>query len=300
MYLRLFVILLILSACIPNVCANTVVSNSASSAAGSVAYSITYSDTAGYLTHKPTESISANDNVIVVGITGCSIQAADRINGQLNANDAIGDRAFVTADIKGPGASVTNYDLFGYVVPNLAWAGQYADSIIGTSITLDAYGYNDKNPYTVGQNSKIYYANAESKLSTVDANSPVYTVNNWYQDSMAGVYPYNPGTFPKKWAMSDLYQGTAAVSGTDVNDRIDIKTSSTYSDQSGSPYPIYSWGGDWITPVNSIRINSQGMGYADLGMSYSNVDAVTPIRGIYSYGYVNLDKGINTHKTIYY
>ena len=96
-------------------------------------------------------------------------------------------------------------------------------------------------------------------------------------------------------------RATAAVDGTDVNDRIDITTSSSYSDQSGSLYPIWTWGGDWITPVNSIRINSQSMGYSDLGISYSNVDGVTPSRGIYSYGYVNLDKGINTHmKTIYY
>ncbi len=104
-----------------------------SSAAGSVSYSISYSDTAGSLTHAPTASINANDNFISVGITGCSIQGADQINGQLTANAAGGDKAYVTADIKGPGASVTNYDLFGYVVPNLAWAGQYADSITGTS-----------------------------------------------------------------------------------------------------------------------------------------------------------------------
>jgi hypothetical protein len=263
-------------------------------------YSISYSDTAGSLTHLPTADITSNNNLINVGITGCSIQGADRINGQLNANAAGGDRAYVTADIKGPGASVTTYDLFGYVVPNLAWAGQYADSIKGTSITLDAYGNNDKNPYINGQNSKIYYAWAESKLVTKDALSPVYTVNNWYQDSMAGGSSYSPGIYPKKWAMSNVYMGTAAVDGTDVNDRIDITTAGYYSDQIGSPYPIQTYGGDWVTPVNSIRINSQSMGYDDSIISYSNVDGVTPSRGIYSYGYVNLDKGINTHDTIYY
>ena len=300
MYMKLFAILFILSTYIPDVVGNTVVSNSVSNAAGSVAYSISYSDTAGSLTNAPTASINANNNFISVGITGCSIQGADQINGQLNANAAGGDKAYVTADIKGPGASVTNYDLFGYVVPNLAWAGQYADSILGTSMTLDAYANNDKNPYTIGQNSKIYYAVAESKLITRDANSPIYTVNNWYQDSMAGGSSYISGTYPNKWAMSNVYQGTAAVEGTDVNDRIDITTSSSYSDQRGSPYPIWTWGGNWVTPVNSIRINSQSMGYADSGMSYSNVNGLTPSRGIYSYGYVNLNKGINTHNTIYY
>ena len=299
MYLRLFAIIFILSTCVPDVCGKNVVSNSVFSAAGSVIYSISYSDTAGSLMNTATESITANDNLISVGITGCSIQGADWIHGQLNANAAGGDRASVTADINGPGASVTNYDLFGYVVPNLAWAGQYVDSTIGTSITLDAYANNDKIPYTSGQNSKIYYADAETKLSTKEANSPVYTVNNWYQDSMAGGSSYIPGTYPKKWAMSNVYQGTAAVSGTDVNDRIDIATSSSYSDQ-GSSYPIWTWAGDWVTPANSIRINSQSMGYSDLGISYSNVDGATPSRGIFSYGYVNLDKGINTHNTIYY
>ena len=300
MYIRLFAILFILSACIPDVVGNTVISNSVSSAVGSVSYSVSYSDTAGSLTHAPTASINANDNFINVGITGCSIQDADQINGQLTANAAGGDKAYVTADIKGPGASVTNYDLFGYVVPNLAWAGQYADTITGTSMTLDAHANNDMNPYNNGQNSKTYYANAESKLVTTGANSPVYTISNWYQDSMAGRSSYISGTYPSKWAMSNVYQGTAAVSGTDVNNRIDITTSSTYSDQSGSPYPIWTWAGDWVTPVNSLRINSQSMGYSDLGLSYSNVDGLTPSQGLYSYGYVNLNKGINTHQTIYY
>jgi hypothetical protein len=268
-----------------------VVSNSVTTGAGTVSYSIYYS--AGTLTHAPTEMTEeADNNAIIVAIKGCSISADNYINGRLDAHAAGGDWAYVYANAQGPGASFANYNLYGYVTPNLAWAGQYADSIKGSDITLGAHAQND---ITVSD-----YAVAESKLTTHNAISPDYTVNNWWQDSMAGG-SYNPVAYPQgKWAMSDIYDGIATVDSSNVKDYVSLVTSRTYF-APGSPYPISTRGNDWVYPINSIRVNGQSMGYADSKVSYSNVDGLTTNKGgIFDYWYVNLNKGINTGGTIFW
>jgi hypothetical protein len=284
MYLRLFAILLAMAASIPGVCGNVIVANSAYvGGVGSISYSISHDG--GNVWQMPSENIEQGNNYIFAAIQGCSIQDANSISAYMDAKDCNGDTASVTADIEGPGASVTNYQLFGWVSPNLAWTGQYADYIKGSDITLDAFGEN----YPWGSNMGF----AESKLETNYAYSPVYTVFNWWQDSMAGGYD------AWNFAMSDIYSGTAVVDSTNGNDRIDVRTESNYQSP-GSSYPIYSWADNYVSQDNFISTNGISTAYSDSAISFSDVDSVTANSGIYSYYYVDLNRGINTGDVIYW
>jgi hypothetical protein len=299
LYLKLFAIFLAITASITSGCCNVDISNSISTNAGSVSYSISYGN--GLLTQKSTEKIVSNNDVLSVAVGGCSVQNADWIYGRLDTLAAGGDYAYVIADIKGPEASVTNYNLYGYVTHNFAWAGQYADSIKGCDLDLYAHSQNTLS---------IDYSVAESKLITNAIDIPLYlpdySVYNWYQDSMAGG-SYNPAAYPQgKWAMSDIYYGTP-IQSSDPNSRIDITTANAYY-VPGSPDPRWTWSslssipygsGHYLGTSPKIR---NSMGYADAKISYSNVEITSDLgdQGVFDYYYINLNKGINTKDTIYW
>jgi hypothetical protein len=213
-YLRIYAVLIILSLCIPGAFGTNAISNGVTTAAGSISYSIEYSGT-GNLQNAPVEKIVANDNSISASVTGCSIDGASQIKSALKAATPgvafVGNvNADVSAKIDGPGASVTNYNLYGYVTPGLAWAGQYVDYARGTNINLQA----------IGDPAVVFYNWAGSLLLTHPTTSPVYTVSNWYQDAMAG----GAVTGGNAWAMADIYSGTATVHSSDPNDWVDVFT----------------------------------------------------------------------------
>jgi hypothetical protein len=244
--------------------------------------------------------MAANDNVISVGIEGCSIQNANWIKGSLIANSAEGDYAEVLADIKGPGASVTNYNLYGYVTPNLAWAGQYSDSIKGTSLDIFSRSRNHAicpNGIGVADLDWSDSAAAKSRIFTSNAASPIYTVNGLWQDAMAGG-SQNPAAYPRgEWAMSDLYNGAVTVDSTYLGDWAKIRTQSSYNDNSIGAWAEFFTNSDY---KGFIEINGPSIAYADSRMSYSNVDAAyIDFRG-FAYYYRDLDKGIDRGDTIYY
>jgi hypothetical protein len=219
--MTIYPMLIILSLCIPGAIGTTVISNGVTTAAGSISYSIEYSGT-GIIQNAPVDKIVANDNSISASVTGCSIDGASQIKGALKAATPgvafVGnDNANVSAIIDGPGASVTNYNLYGYVTPDLAWAGQYVGYARGTNINLQAIG-----------DPAVGFCNwAGSLLLTHPATSPVYTVSNWYQDAMAGGAVTGGAPFVtggNAWAMADIYSGMATVQSSDPNDWVDVYT----------------------------------------------------------------------------
>jgi hypothetical protein len=283
LYQRLLAIFIALSASISGVSGDIVVSDSVSTAAGSISYSISKSDGIGLITQMPTVNVAANDASISAAIEGCSIQGAMSINGELNAKSASGKTADVIANIKGPAASVTNYNIYGYVTSDLAWAGQYIESARGTDIDLQAIGDPAYPP--------TYSYWAISLLKTHPSTLPVYTVNNWYQDAMGG----------SGWAMTNIYSGAAAVNSQDPNDWVDVYT--------GSKKTTSYWMGSsereiganiFATKDNFIKINDLSMGYADYNLGYSNVDSAIKTQNVYDYWYVNENSGINKKDTIYW
>ena len=272
MLLKIFAIFIALVASIACCSGTVVVSDSVTTAAGKVSYSMDYSTGIGFLTHAPVETIVANNNYISVAVEGASIAGALSINGALDAQAANGAKASAEAIIKGPGASVSNYNLYGYVVPDLAWAGQYVDSMRGTYFWLSTDGE--------ATNSKW----AGSVAFSNQADSPVFTVNKFYQDAMA----------TNRWAMADIYDGRVDVnSPNDPNNWIDIYTGWKFWADAGV--------NSWTYGDNFIDIQSTSSAYVDPNMNYANLDyrsEGTP--GIYSYWYINYPLHINDRRTVYY
>jgi hypothetical protein len=282
----------------PSAMGAVAVANSVTTGAGSIAYGIIYSDTAGTLTQNPTVDVVSNNEFISVAVKGCSIKNADSINGGLVARSAGGDYAEVETNIKGPGASVTNFNLYGYVTPNLAWAGQYADSMKGSSLDIFARGMNHNTPCAFWDASSLDSAWARSGIFTSDASAPVYTVKGLWQDAMAGG-SQNPTAYPRGvWAMSDLYSGAVTVDSTYPGDWAKMRTASGYMADS-------SVGGSTEFFTNSnlkgfVAVAGPSMAYADSRLGYSDLDAAYKDYRGFAYAYTDSDKGISDSDVIYW
>jgi hypothetical protein len=295
MYLRFLAMFLALGASISGVSGlpmspDVVVSDSVTTAAGSVSYSITYMSPlfgAGSVVQMPTETITANDNVISVEVEGCTIRDASWIKGGLEAKSAHHDIATVSVDIKGPEASLTDYSMYGYVTPDLAWAGQWVDYAKGSSIKLEATGSAPIGPIlTPPDFVELSPQWAGSILLTNDATSPVFTVDDLYQDAMAMRVDI-------PWAMSNIYSGTGAVKSSNSNDWIDVYT--------GRQFYVDAGANAWVNKDNFIHINSQSMAYVNPLMSYTNLDySKEGAPGVYSYWYIDKAKGVNEKNNILY
>lgn len=295
MYLRLFIVISILIICISGACGTNVITNSVTTAAGSMSYSIDYSGS-GIVQNAPVENLVANDNFIQASITGCSIHGASEITGHLDATAANGNTAKVSADIDGPGASVTNYNLYGYVQPESAWAGQYLESARGTNMQLDATGVAGAM-VPLSKIGEFQYDWAGSFLLTHPSSVPVYTVSNWYQDAMSG-----GSGFGNTWAMADIYSGKAEVQSADSQDWVDVYTGGEryriLFDQKTSLGAVGA--NEWVPQNNFIKIDGQSIGYANYNIGYSNVDGeIAGNKHVYTYWY-KTRSGIDQKDVIYW
>lgn len=280
------------------------VRNSVTTGAGSIAYGIIYSDTAGTLTQKPTEDVVANNEFISVAVKGCSIKNANSINGGLVARSAGGDYAEVETNLVGPGASLTNFNLYGYVTPNLAWAGQYADSIKGSSLDIFARSRNHgigPAGVNIADLDWTNSAGAKSSIFTSDATSPIYTVDKLWQDAMAGG-SQNPAAYPRGlWAMSDLYNGAVTVDSMYSGDWAKMRTQSSY-DSGHADSSMETWA-EFFTNSNLkgyVGVAGPSLTYADSRMSYSNLDVAYRDHRGFAYYYKDLDRGIDKGDVIYW
>jgi len=292
---KMFAILIALVASIVCCSGTMVISNSVTTAAGTLSYSIDYSG-AGIVQQQPVETLVANDQSIWAAITGCSIYGASEIDGWLQATAANGVTAKATAEIDGPAASVTNYNLYGLVQPTSAWVGQYAEGARGTNIYFDAVGKAEAQ----APMSKVatVYDWAGSYLLTHPSSAPVYTLSNWYQDAMAGGSYYDD-----QWARADIYTGKADVHSFDPTDWVDVYTGGERLQQVFDlTVPVYKTGAnEWVPQNNFIEIIGPSMGYADNIIGYSNVDGrIASGQRVYTYWYKNWILGIDEQKVIYW
>ena len=97
------------------------------------------------LTQNPTIT-ATNNGALLVLIQGASITNANAINSFLLAHSTGGDVAITGLDVLSTSgtadSSVKNYNMYGYVTSNLAYAGQYADSITGEYIDMTSQSWN--------------------------------------------------------------------------------------------------------------------------------------------------------------
>lgn len=124
----------------------TVVCNSIKNTAGEIDYSISYTGVPGLVTaNTPTTTLTNAGGVLSAFIQGQSIANADAINTFMLARSAGGDLAATGLDVDGVvghDATVSNYNMYGYVTSGFAYAAQYAGSVTGNSIYTYRQGWS--------------------------------------------------------------------------------------------------------------------------------------------------------------
>ena len=230
------------------------VSNSHS---GAISYSMS---TDGVLTSAPAINFYANPDVCGGSMTGFSTTDANNIAMDISVSDTTGDAAAQHFGASGPGASLTNGELFAYAKPGIAWAGMYFAQATG----IGGVGLNGK-----GYNAAV---NAENGLNGATSAS------NWYQDSMSGNLASGA-----KYAMTNFYPG-GAVAGPNVQ---------AFSGTNGAlSTNVFMQG------YASEHVNSQSMAYIDPNIGYSNIDMAVPgHNGLFSY---DLKNPTETRQDIFY
>ena len=115
---------------------------------GQIDFSLSYG-TKGAATTQLTQNpiiTAVNNGALLVLIQGVTITNANAINSFLVAHSTGGDVAITGLDVLSTSgtadSSVKNYNMYGYVTSNLAYAGQYADSITGEYIDMNSLSWN--------------------------------------------------------------------------------------------------------------------------------------------------------------
>jgi hypothetical protein len=113
---------------------------------GQLDFGLTYEPGTATTVTYPIITAAINNGALSVAFTkGASITNAKQINSYMLAQADGGDRAESQLDVLGTNgndATVKNYNMYGYVTNNFAYAGQYADSITGESIDLNSQSWN--------------------------------------------------------------------------------------------------------------------------------------------------------------
>ena len=154
--------------------------------ANHIDYGMTYDGANGILKQAPT--ISATNSPLTVLIQGASITNADHINSYLLASSSGGDLAVTGLDVTGVNghdASVKNYNMCGYVTSNLAYAGQYADSITGESLYLRSSSFNYVVASSIPLPPQPNYAAAIADVTTTPPDTH-YTKAEIYEANAGG------------------------------------------------------------------------------------------------------------------
>jgi hypothetical protein len=240
--------------------ATTIVSNTISSAAGRLDYSMTYDG--GTLVQAPTVTLTETDAVLSAAIQGASISNADDFQSYMYARSSGGisgarDYAQATSSIVGHhDVGVKNYNLYGYVTPNFAYAGQSADLMTGEIGHLLTHSSNCDPGGDAS--SEIFGLTHE--------NLPNLAFKNVYQDAMAG----GSGS-PGKWVMADIYAPTqAAVTSSNPSDYVCMDTYATFVDPSGNFMDTYA-ANYLVGKTVTMKTTGLSMGYANSAISFASL-----------------------------
>jgi hypothetical protein len=284
---------------------------------GFIDFSLTYDSPlvpVAVVNQQPIITGSATPTSASVFLTGASISKADAINSYLLASSAGGDMAATGLDIASTSATkadaaVSNYNMYGVVNGNLAYAGQYADSIRGESIDMRSFAWNrafspalglppaagfaptgvaptylsvipvtvpgnklaNILPPTTTNNGNSGFASAEIKgaNSGAAADTSLVSITKGYQFAQAGGSA-DPSAYPMGiWAMAVNDKGHQ-LSGV-IGGTISESTYSQYTVPNG-PAMVTSTPTFSYNGLATIAPNAQSMGYADKNLAYSNED----------------------------
>ncbi len=283
---------------------------------GQIDYSLTYDASLNTVTNPTvlnsplTMKAQIGSGYILVeptpGTPGATITNANAINSFLNAHSAGGDIAAVGLGVSGANgqdASVKNYQMYGYVTPNYAWAGQYADSITGESISMQTLTYNYATQNLVFHPTTIQlgplavptpytYADATSGIKTATLNTLNNNLNTGY--TAAQINGANAGGTDKSIVtLTTAYQFAQAggsqtpypsigAFGQSVNAAGSILTGvngGTINELTEGAYGQDPWTGSTTyiakTGTASIAPAQDSMGFEDKTLTYASVDDPT-------------------------
>jgi hypothetical protein len=156
--LKIFMALFVMSIAVQSALATDLVRNTATSAAGQISYAVTYSGTPLSVNPGSTAGSITTDAAITVSVLGMSVQKADAVDAVLASMSSGGNFAYtgfistsaasgltgvnvpvgttVAPMLNSKRSSVTGLNLYGYVTPDYAYAGQYATSITGDTVNI--------------------------------------------------------------------------------------------------------------------------------------------------------------------
>jgi hypothetical protein len=273
------------------------ISNTLSPSYGTIDYSV-QSDGTKSGNYVITENQGASSTLVKV--EGVNVYGANYFDGDIAADTNYGDHAETHVEFTGSSdVKVDNFNLYGYLTPNLAWTGQFTGSVKAEYIDFGydssssiGDGYDeawtrDETDGPQGYQSSTLYDGIYTYSPSAD---PDFTASNVYTTNQAGG-SYDPtefdvgqSSYAKSWggqgtyAMSNLEYGSFSIASTTraPDEYWVIGDPYVYSDDfQGSSNYIEAWSADdqyfEYGPL-TFTVNTPAMNYADADIAYSNTD----------------------------
>ena len=128
---------------------------------------------------------ATNNGALLAFVQGATVNNVGAINAYMLSQSLGGDVAESHLNVIGNqagstdfSASVKNYNIYGYTTSNLAYTGQYADSITGESINMQSEAWNKQTYVPTAPTSQPSY---NGYVAASPALEPALTNTNAYK-----------------------------------------------------------------------------------------------------------------------
>jgi hypothetical protein len=273
------------------------ITNTLSPSYGTIDYSIV-SD--GTKTGNYVITENQGDSNTLVKVEGVNVYGASSFIGSISAETNYGDYADTSVDFSGSSdVKVDNFNLYGYLTPNLAWTGQYTGDVEADYI--DFFGCASTNGISSEKGYQYTNFNYMTEGVFIPAyvgtnDGPDFTASQVYTTSQAGGSydntEYDVGT-QNTWggegtyAMSNVESGSFGINPSDrsANEYWNLYTEAFATDFQGnyimtsdSPIQPGVASDDGLFGVTfgegplTFTVNTPAMNYADADIVYSKMD----------------------------
>ena len=195
---------------------------------------------------------ATNNGALLAFVQGASITNADDINSYMWAQADGGDTAEAQLDVVGKNghdATVQNYNMYGYVTSNFAYAGQYADKITGESIDMNAQSWNSGGAYVNPTDQASEQGNAAPGTIAPSYLGSVVAYTKDADSADQGIAGLLPATGTNSGASYVEKKAVNSGSATDTSQST-IATVYQFAQAGGSADPSAYPMGTWTQAVN--------------------------------------------------
>ena len=254
------------------------ISNTLSPSYGVIDYSID-SDCIKTGNYAITENQGASSTYVAV--TGVNGYGGSYFDADMDVDTNYGDWAWTNADFD-YNVKVDNFNLYGYMTPNLAWAGQYTEYVKADSIDFETEASTrdeDYDPIGYQETDVDWYTSGSTDTNADFSASQVYITSQAggsYDSTEFNVGTENAWGGEGTYAMSNVEYGSFSIAATtradseywDLCDQeayaYDFDDDDIYVDAAEDNYFEYG-------PL-TFTINTPAISYADADMVYANTD----------------------------